>query len=426
MADLNDQNDRNDEQDFRKSLTEITERQNRLLEQQESILQKMAENSVKKSSKDHWDRLSAVAPILSATIIALGGTYFTVAYNKQQLRLQEVQTIEKFIPHLLGDEKSKRAAILAISSIADDKLAAKVAGIFVSPGTVSALESLAAKDTSTDKKAIKKALASALGNLADTYRMDKRDEDAIAAYKRAIDLQEQTFGKNSPEVVSNLNSIAELCVSTKNYLEAESYLTRAAAIQKAVYGADSLQYAAQLHHLAALYKEEGLDEKAQSYLAQANEIERKFPGTKSDTATAAENFATSKIVGSNSDEAASTQPEMSTLSGGTTNAASSGSDSSTSDTSSTIDSKTVSPDTQSSTADPSSSQSLSHEQQRFDPFKHNHDQARQDYSSQLYPAASPEQQKKDSVKIAEKVPRKKDDLSGERIHRKALPTESAI
>ena len=266
------------EDKFEKALEQLAQQQQQLLEKQEALLKQISENQ-KPLRKDFWDRLGAIAPILSGTIIALGGTYFTLAYNQQQLKLQEAQTIERFIPHLLGDEKSKRAAILAISSLTDAKMAARVASIFASPGTVSALESIAESDTSGDRKALKGALAKALDNMAETYRMDNRYEDAIATYKKALDLQEQTLGKNSTQLVPNLNHIAELYAIHKDYNSAEMLFKRASDIQKGGFGADSMQFAAQLRRLAELYKEQGLEAKSQSVMNQAVAIEQKLPAT---------------------------------------------------------------------------------------------------------------------------------------------------
>ena len=272
--------DQDQQEDFRNALSALAAQQNEMLTQQGEILKRIAE-AEKRGRKDVWDRLGAIAPILSGTIIALGGAWFTVQYNNQQLRLQEVQTIEKFIPHLLGDEKSKRAAVLAISSLTDAKLAARVASIFASPGTVSALESIAENDTSTDRKALKGALARALDNMAESYRMDKRYEEAIAAYKKALSLQEQALGPKSSELVPNLNRIAEMHAIHKNYTEAEALLKRSSEIQKSVYGADSPQFAAQLRRMSILFREEGQEAKAQSLLSQAEAIEQKLPATAS-------------------------------------------------------------------------------------------------------------------------------------------------
>src|ERR1700757_2317233 len=107
----------------------------KVIEQQNELAKQLHVLQNAKVHKDWWDRVYAVAPIFSAVIIACTGAYFTWTYNLQQLKLQEIQTIEKFMPHLAGDEREKRAAILAISSLGNAKLAAKVASVFASSGT---------------------------------------------------------------------------------------------------------------------------------------------------------------------------------------------------------------------------------------------------------------------------------------------------
>lgn len=262
------------------SLQTLAARQEVLLSQQEKLLAHLQSSENKAAAKkDFWDRLAAISPVISASIIATGGAYFTLAYNQAQLHLQEVQTIEKFIPHLLGDEKSKRAAILAISSIADDKLAAKVAAIFASPGTVSALESIAASQPQQEAKATRKTLAKALDNMAETYRLDNQYEEAIVAYRKALQLEEQSLGANSPELVPSLDRLSELCILHKDYSAAEDLLKRALDIEKGASGSSSMQFAAQLRRLASLYREQGQESKAQSVLNQAVAIEQKVTGS---------------------------------------------------------------------------------------------------------------------------------------------------
>lgn len=162
------------------------------------------------SKKDIWDRLAPLTPIISAAIIALTGAYFTYTYNQQQLKVQEIQTIERFLPHLVGDEKSKRAAILAMSSLGNAKLAAKVASIFASEGTASALTSIAKSSPNEDKAMVSDALYSTLDALAQRYRDEHRYQDAVQTYKRALALKEAALGKNSPEVADDIDKLADL------------------------------------------------------------------------------------------------------------------------------------------------------------------------------------------------------------------------
>jgi tetratricopeptide (TPR) repeat protein len=202
----------------------------KIIEQQNQLLQELHAQR-KSGKKDLWDRLTTVAPIFAALIIASTGAYFTYSYNQQQIKVQEIQTIEKFIPHLIGDEKSKRAAVLAISSLGNAPLAAKVARIFASPGTASALESIAQNGGDDDRKAVKSALSKTLDSVAQNYQYEHRFDDAVETYKKALAIKEQIFGKDSPELVENIDKLAELYELHGDHANAEEMYRRAASLK---------------------------------------------------------------------------------------------------------------------------------------------------------------------------------------------------
>lgn len=153
--------------------TNVDELLVRIVEQQSELLVEL--RSQRKTGKDFWDRLTAISPILSAVIIACIGAYFTYSYNLQALKMQEIQTVERFIPHLVGNERTKRAAILAISSMGNATLAAKMASMFASEGTASALQSIAQNGEEKDQAVIKEALYKTLDVLAEKYKTEGRD-----------------------------------------------------------------------------------------------------------------------------------------------------------------------------------------------------------------------------------------------------------
>lgn len=144
----------------------------RITEQQGELLSEL--RSQRRTGKDFWDRLTAISPIMSAAIIACIGAYFTYSYNQQQLKVQEIQTLERFIPHLVGDEKTKRAAILAISSMGNAPLAAKVAKIFASEGTASALRYVAETGDTKEQAVMREALYKTLDILGEKYKAEAR------------------------------------------------------------------------------------------------------------------------------------------------------------------------------------------------------------------------------------------------------------
>jgi hypothetical protein len=181
----------------------------KIVEQQSQLLEEMQAQKAR-NNRDFWDRLNVMAPIIGASIMAIIGAYFTYSYNQQQLKVQEIQTIEKFIPHLIGTERSKRAAILAISSLGNTKLAGKVASIFASEGTADALQSIAQQthDTS-DQTAIRDALINTLDQLAVKYRNENRLDDAITAHQKSITIKETQQGRD-PDMAENLTKLAEI------------------------------------------------------------------------------------------------------------------------------------------------------------------------------------------------------------------------
>jgi hypothetical protein len=113
-------------------------------------------------AKDTWDKWGAIAPIvsgaltfLSALIVAVLGFYGTQVYSRRQrereeaqrdreLKNLEVQTVEKFFPHLSStDEHTKEAAIQAIASLGNEGLATNIARIFGGAGANAALSRIA-------------------------------------------------------------------------------------------------------------------------------------------------------------------------------------------------------------------------------------------------------------------------------------------
>lgn len=219
-----------------------------------------------KPEKDIWDKTAAVAPIISGIFIFLAGGVFTFTYNQQQLKVQEIQTIEKFIPHLTGSEASKKAAILMINSLTDAKLAGRIASIFASQGTVSALQTITRNGSDNDREIAQQALAKTIENIkARESRLDsienenrKALQDAEASegdtpinlagmaakyknlgnyplaeqlLKRALELVEKEEGPESPEAAIVWRKLAEIKTARGNRAQSETYLKHAQAIE---------------------------------------------------------------------------------------------------------------------------------------------------------------------------------------------------
>jgi len=146
--------------ELNKTLTELARQQKELVE---ALMRKREKN------KDFWDKFSSASTFISGVIVALVGLYFTNSYNAQQaardeilktqqLRLAEVEVVQKFIPQLNGTDKEKKLALIAISSLGNAELATKIAVLDQSEGAKAALQSLSESGSPEEKRYAQRAL----------------------------------------------------------------------------------------------------------------------------------------------------------------------------------------------------------------------------------------------------------------------------
>jgi tetratricopeptide (TPR) repeat protein len=230
--------------------------------------------------KDIWDKLAAVGPIISGVCIFSIGGFFTYVYNQQQLRVQEVQTVEKFLPRLAGDEQSKRAAILAISSLTDAEFAGKMAAIYASPGTASALQSIAQSGNDKDKNIASQALTVTLEKIADNQSKLKDVEQDLKNALVQNNGAPSADPSHAQDLPYNLTKLADFYLLQGQYDLAEPLLKRSLAIRQQMYGPDNPQVVDVLKNLAELYKLQGNSTEADAYLVRARQIEEKLVSAK--------------------------------------------------------------------------------------------------------------------------------------------------
>ncbi len=214
--------------------------------------------------KDTWDKLGSIAPIVSGFLIAGFGAYFTMQFNQQQIKLQELQTIERFIPHLAGNEKTKKAAILAMSTLGNTELASKMASLFASEGTVSALQSIAQNGSRKDRNVATQAMARAFENMASRSLDDNRLNDAEKFLSRALEIKEKIAGPNSPELCETLERLADLYTAQGRVALAEPLERRSLSIRQSTEGAGSEETISTMRRLAKIVGERGDRAEAES------------------------------------------------------------------------------------------------------------------------------------------------------------------
>jgi S1-C subfamily serine protease len=136
------------------------------------------EKKLDKPPKDTWDKAQAVGGVVSAVFVAILGFWATHVYNRRQqaqaearkdteLRLNQLQTVEKFLPHLSStDERMKEGALLMISTLVGNEFASQLAAKFGGPGAGDALTKIA----STAPRQAADAFDTALGELFASLR----------------------------------------------------------------------------------------------------------------------------------------------------------------------------------------------------------------------------------------------------------------
>lgn len=126
--------------------------------------------SEKSGRKDFWDKFASFSTFFSSVIIAGMATIFTHEYDKQQLNVNELTILEKFVPFLAsGTQSEQEVSIIEISALGDTNVAARLAKLYPNAGTLAGLQSVAkngdASQQAIAKDAIQAISASRLAQL---------------------------------------------------------------------------------------------------------------------------------------------------------------------------------------------------------------------------------------------------------------------
>ena len=98
-------------------------------------------------------------------------------------------------------------------------------------------------------------LATSLSNLASRYTDAGRLDEAEAAYRQALEIEEPRLDPNDPSLAITLLNLAGVFARRKEFPAAEPLHLRAAKIMKAPHGAEFAEYGVALGNLGALYDE---------------------------------------------------------------------------------------------------------------------------------------------------------------------------
>ncbi|MGD9682886.1 MAG: tetratricopeptide repeat protein [Candidatus Obscuribacterales bacterium] len=230
--------------------------------------------------RDLWDKLSTLTPLISGVLISAIGIYFTNSNNEAQRKIQEVQTIEKLMPHLAGSESEKKMAIIAISTLTNPETGARIAQLFPSKGTVSALQSIASQGSKKEKEVAKKALARSFTTLGETSEVHSvSDGEAEGYYQQALEMQKDVYGLDSAETVDTLVKIGRVNERQGKLDQAVASYEKARQIMLNNHREKSLDFRTILLCLARVYKESGKMSLASDFEERAERLGDDLAGT---------------------------------------------------------------------------------------------------------------------------------------------------
>ncbi len=112
-----------------------------------------------------------------------------------------------------------------------------------------------------------------LNNLAELLQATNRLAEAEPLYRRALAIDEASYGNDHPDVAMDLNNLAQLLKATNRLAEAEPLMRRALAIEEASHGNDHPNLAALLNNLARLLQATNRLEEAEPLMRRALAID---------------------------------------------------------------------------------------------------------------------------------------------------------
>ncbi|MBN1795601.1 MAG: tetratricopeptide repeat protein [Sedimentisphaerales bacterium] len=177
----------------------------------------------------------------------------------------------------------------------DSSVLSEVAAIYYQNAEYHKAEPLMTRALKIDEAAFGKDhpdVATDLNNLAQLYKSTNRLKEAEPLMTRALKIDEAAFGKDHPDVAIDLNNLALLYKDTNRLKEAEPLMTRALKIDEAAFGKVHPNVAIRLNNLAQLYKATNRLKEAEPLVTRALKIdEAAFGKDHPDVATDLNNLA---------------------------------------------------------------------------------------------------------------------------------------
>ena len=172
------------------------------------------------------------------------------------------------------------AHAMAVASYADEariegptaRLLSQLGGLYLSKSQTQTAEPLMRRALAINEASYGSEhpnVAIRLNNLASLLQATNRLAEAEPLMRRALAIDEASYGNDHPTVAIRLNNLAQLLKATNRLAEAEPLMRRALAIDEASYGNDHPNVAIRLNNLAQLLKATNRLEEAEPLMRRA-------------------------------------------------------------------------------------------------------------------------------------------------------------
>ena len=187
---------------------------------------------------------------------------FCLASTVEKLDPQDVRSwpqLEPLIPHIryCTDELETEQTAVLVN---------QMGGLFLYKGQYGYAEPLLRRALAIDESSFgieHPNVAILLNNLAQLLKNTNRLEEAEPLMRRALEIDESSFGVEHPNVAIRLNNLAQLLKDTNRLEEAEPLMRRALEIDESSFGVEHPNVARDLNNLAQLLQDTNRLEEAE-------------------------------------------------------------------------------------------------------------------------------------------------------------------
>jgi tetratricopeptide (TPR) repeat protein len=187
-----------------------------------------------------WSNSPIVGAVIQSLAVLFVGMFVTRAYQRHQIRVQELQTITSLMPYLTSGEKEhQKLAVIAIYQMGNHELARRLAVSYPTEGSGEALDVLADLEKHEKGGAANNFLKlTARTFLRMAEHAYNRGDYALALSHSmlCVRLRTKLDGQDHERTAEAMDSAGSALVELGRYEEGEEYLSRALEIRRQTLG----------------------------------------------------------------------------------------------------------------------------------------------------------------------------------------------